>query len=64
MNKLYFGDCLDILKSYFDKKSLSMLCDKIQIVSVEDLMEGKNIQLPQAKTTLKIDSNNQQERLF
>lgn len=47
---------------YFNKDSLSGLCDKIQILTVEDLLESKNIKIPDVRrTTLKSDIDNKQE---
>lgn len=52
-------------QGYLDKDSLTTKCDKIQIIAVEDLMEGKNIQLPQIqRTTLRSDKVNGQELLL
>lgn len=52
-------------EGYYNKESLSDLCDKIQIITVEDLLEGKNIKIPQVKkTTLKIDGVDKQETFF
>jgi site-specific DNA-methyltransferase (adenine-specific) len=52
-------------EGYLDKEALTTKCDKIQLLSVEDLMEGKNIQLPQVqRTTLKTDQSDKQELLL
>lgn len=49
-------------QGYFNKDSIATICDKIQIISVEDLMDGKTFQLPQTqRTTLKSDKINGQE---
>ncbi len=49
-------------QGYLDEGTIADKCDKIQILSVEDLMDGKNIKLPFVqRTTLKADRINGQE---
>lgn len=65
MNKLYFGDNLDILKQLH-----SNTYDKIQILTIEDLMKHKTVLFHRKpKTTFKTTQretikNNSQKKLF
>ncbi len=49
-------------QGYLDEGTITDKCDKMQILSVEELMDGKNIKLPLVqRTTLKLDKADRQE---